>query len=218
MIGGGFTGRIIFVTAEKRKKPVAWPILTLAEKKLEEDLMADLRDIAETQGEMKLTKHAHDRFTLWYEMEIPNIKLPMDDIRSKPFLERMHDHALKVAMIFSLAESGAKIVTEKHLNMAINRCYEVLTSVPRAIKQLGSTPMAKITDKIYEKILATGPGGAKHSDTLRQVAYMVDGASFKIAIQTLIDEDQIIIKPGSGTARINPTKYVATEYTKGAKP
>lgn len=203
MVGGGFTGRILFITADRRKKAIAWPMLTPEEILLEADLLNDLQHIGNLHGEMKPSKATYDLFQNWYEVEIPKMKIPFGDQRAKPYFERMHDHAMKVAMINSLAESDNLIVEEHHMRNAIDRCVAILKGIPNAIASLGASELAKHKEHVF-RLIEKNPQGVKHSDLLRSVSWKLTSQDLKIVIQTLIDEDRVEIAKG-----FRPVVYVA---------
>jgi len=206
MIGGGFTGRIHFVTATQRKRAIAWPTPGLSEFKLKQPLLDDLIHISRLQGEMKPSRDAHALFKDWYEYDLPTKKLRPEDFRAKPYFERIHDHALKLAMVYSLSESDSLVVEKRHLERAIKDVSIVLSGIKFAISTLGATDFHKIAEKVYQMIESAPPIGCKHSDLLRAISYRLDGPGFNQIIQLLIDQNRIEIKPA--TSKRTPTRYI----------
>lgn len=196
MIGGGFTGRIFFVTADKRKRPIAWPTLSQSEQDLGDLLMKDLQDISNTIGEMKPSKACYDRFTTWYENDLAKMKLTPTLMRAKPFFERIHDHAMKLAMVLSISESDSLIVELHHLEKAIKICMALLKEMPETIKSLGANPFSLMSEKIYDTMVKHG-GDMQHSILLRMFSWKLTAADFKIAMNTLIEENRVRVKPGN---------------------
>lgn len=213
MVGGGFTGRIHFITASARKKAIAWPVPGLREAQLAQPLFDDLVHISHLFGEMKTTPEAHQLFTDWYEIDLAKRKLSAQEFRAKPYFERLHDHAMKLAMVYSLAESDDLLVSRDHLKQAIKDVENVMTNIKYAISTLGSTDFFKLSERVYQMIEAGPPMGTKHSDLLRAMSYKMDGNGFNNLIQHLIEQNRIEVKPA--TSKKTPTRYMIVQQQGG---
>lgn len=109
---GGLIGRMIFVPEWRKRKPIAWPEMSDAQRKIKEALISDLKIIAKLEGEMKPTADARDLFTTWYE-KLSSAEA--NDAFADAFMERCHDTALKIAMLLSITRGDSMVITETHV-------------------------------------------------------------------------------------------------------
>lgn len=112
----GLIGRLVFVTASEKRKPVAWPSPSDEDRTLYKKLKDDLYTISTLSGEIKVTPEAHDCFEQWY-VGLGSKK--SDDTRIEAFRERCHDTALKLAMLLAITTSNDLILTHKHVEQGI---------------------------------------------------------------------------------------------------
>lgn len=159
-LSSGFIGRMVMVIGTRgarRAKPNV-------DTKLIKPLVEDLKHITELEGEVMLTKDAEKFFDEWYE----SLGEPANT-ESAAFFERKHDHALKVAMILSIAESDDLIITIKHLQVAIEIVDQIELSIPGAVEMIGATDESRTVDLVYRIIVHNMPEGISHSVLLRKL-------------------------------------------------
>lgn len=122
MIGGGFTSRSVFVYAEQKRRLVAYPSQEVAESKmqaLEQELVGDLRAIAEMRGAFAMTDAAVKWGTEWYERHWTGpIPLHMSSERYGGYRARKQSHIHKLAMVLAASRSSERIIDEWHLAAA----------------------------------------------------------------------------------------------------
>lgn len=114
---GGLLGRLIFVTSDNPRPPIAWPDPSADDRVLWNKLGADLTFISRLKGEIKKTPEAREHFKEWYE---GNTREKSDDPRVDAFRARCHDTALKIAVVLSISESDRLVLTDKHVARGID--------------------------------------------------------------------------------------------------
>ena len=120
-IGGGLTGRIIFVFKEKKEKIIIAPFKTPDETKLEHILLHDLEIIHMTFGEFKITEDFMESWARWYphhEKEIIEV-----DPRFGGYINRRGTHILKLSIIMNISRKGGNLILDK---IDFDRAHDVL--------------------------------------------------------------------------------------------
>ncbi|KKK48516.1 hypothetical protein LCGC14_3144330, partial [marine sediment metagenome] len=105
VIGHGFTSRVIFIYAERRRYLRPFPKEPDAE--LIKDLASDLDHISRLEGPFLWGPGAKDTYSAIYS-QIDKSK--PDDYRIEGFHNRKDIHVLKVAMLFSLSENDGLVL------------------------------------------------------------------------------------------------------------
>lgn len=116
---GGLIGRTIFITETTIKRPIGWetPEEAVIADRLYPLLKDDLNRISRLNGECKIEMQAAGLWDDWYHGLFKS--MPGTDPRTKAFKARCHDTALKLAMIFAVAESDELMVRVRHVQKAI---------------------------------------------------------------------------------------------------
>ena len=143
---GGLLSRMVFIHSDERKRiprPKAGPGYA--------SLVDQLKIIASLTGPFTETKAAQDYFDEWY-MTIPD---EMDD-RTATFMERLPDHALKLACILA-ASRDTMTVDMKLMDAAISMMLEQLPGVRRVLAHVGATDFATLTMRVLNQITMYGP-------------------------------------------------------------
>ena len=112
----GLIGRLVFVTASEKRKPIAWPHPSDDDDALYELLKYDLHTISQLRGEVSITLDAHARFEDWY---VHHAETKEEDSRLDAFRERCHDTALKLAILLSISHDDTLTLTDKHMEKGI---------------------------------------------------------------------------------------------------
>lgn len=185
-IGGGFSSRIIPAAILKDEKEIAIPKMPPAIKALEPLLLADLISMERLQGEFIFTKDGEDFFINWYGVRR---KHENPDQRMRGFYAKKHTLVLKVAMILSISLDDNLIVTEDHIQAALQLIGKLELNIPFAFQGVAWGEQAKYQDKVLMKIKASGEIG--HSELMQHFHYAMSGSDLKQIIQTLLDEDVI---------------------------
>ena len=112
----GLIGRLVFVTASEKRKPIAWPHPSDDDDALYELLKYDLHTISQLRGEVSITSDAHARFEDWY---VHLAETREEDARLDAFRERCHDTALKISILLSISAGDCLFVTDRHMEKGI---------------------------------------------------------------------------------------------------
>jgi uncharacterized protein DUF3987 len=182
---GGFLARIVFVTADKRKRNIAWPEPTKKGITLD-DLVHDLAHISVLRGEMQKTTALKEAFEEWYNEEKPS----HDDPRVQGFREREHDLALRIAMLLSIANSDSLIIDKPHLIIAKNILKDVESFVPRALTHIATSPHSRDAERILNQIKRRG-GKMTYTEILQANSWKMSATEVQEVIKSLEERDAI---------------------------
>lgn len=160
-ITGGFVGRTIFVTATSRRKNIGWP--TKWDTSMGPRLVNDLAHIGTLAGEVAPTQEAKDIWETWYNNLGTQV---IEDKMGKAFMERCHDHALRVATLISIAESDAMVVEARHVRHGIRLIETVFPALHDASSWMSAREFNQQRAKVLE-VLQLYKGAALRSVVLR---------------------------------------------------
>lgn len=113
----GLIGRLIFVTASDKRKPIAWPSPSDDDNALYDKLKYDLHTISQLRGELVVSPEAHERFEDWYVKHSETVE---EDTRLDAFRARCHDTALKLAVLLSISSSDSLVLSDSNMEMGID--------------------------------------------------------------------------------------------------
>jgi hypothetical protein len=145
-IRGGFFGRLMLIySAEKGK------INALIDEAKEEEQVAprvkewskyliELSKIA-PGSKFKITEGAREFYRPWYYDLQERIKTRQLTDKTG-YIHRLHDHALKIAMIVSLSESDELILHKRHVDEGINMAQELISTIKKTIIGIGLSQSA----------------------------------------------------------------------------
>lgn len=140
-IGGGLTGRIIFVFEEKKHKLVPHPIKTAAELELREMLVHDLEKISLLSGSYRWTEGFTNLWTDWCH-ECENSP-PFYDPKFDGYLGRRRPHVMKLAMVVSASHGQHDLVlSSDDLEEAIKLLKEVEVKMGMVFRGVGKSDLA----------------------------------------------------------------------------
>ena len=183
-VGGGFTSRIIFVYEEDRRKSNARP------KPLDEELGAllleDLRMITNLQGEFKLSTAAGELFDTWYDSR----KLPEEE-EAAGFAERVPDHALKSAMVWSIQERDDFVIEVSHITSAIACVEEVEQKLPRVFAGIGESLEASVTERVSDILRHADNSMMTRKRMLRKLKRHTSAKQLDSIVLTLVEAGEI---------------------------
>jgi hypothetical protein len=172
MIGGGFCSRCLFVYAEEKKRYVAY-LASVVPKDIKDramTLVQDLEHIAMSlKGEMKLSPEAIEWGEKWYEEHYGNKNHRLDSDRFGGYLARKQTHIHKLAMILSVSRGDDMIITKEDLETANVMVTDLEQDMPKVFNKLGMSDVAYHTERLINKIYASGPQGMMVQDAYRFV-------------------------------------------------
>lgn len=158
LIGGGFTSRCVFVYADKKATPVAYParrvprnLSTMADR-----LIADLTEIATITGEYQLTESAYTWGEEWYTRHIAAPPLALNDDRFGGYLARKQTHIHKLAMVIAAAQSSSLWITEEHLATAANMVSDLEPDMVHVFSKIGRSDESMNAERLLQYIRVSG--------------------------------------------------------------
>jgi hypothetical protein len=184
-IGGGFTGRILFVHEDSPASPNLFPNRGEHHDSMVEALVNDLEEISQYKGSIMFTPQALEASQKWYAEHFYE---PRDPAVSGYFA-RKHDHMFKLAALLSVSEGPSRLVTDKHITEALcllgkleGKLDEVASSVSTST---ASTPTEKVLDimRRYKKL--------NHSELLKRCWRFASAQDLQAIIQTLLESRQV---------------------------
>jgi len=116
-VGGGLVSRIIFVVGYGAIKKIPFSFLTEEELLLEKDLIHDLEQIRDLQGEFKMGSEFMNHYSKWYIHSSPDDGVPMEKFAG--YNSRRPLHLLKLCMIVCASESNDMLLKPHHLDTAL---------------------------------------------------------------------------------------------------
>jgi len=181
----GFLGRIVVVSSNDEVELVAKPRL---KREMAGKLVDDLFDMADLEGEIKLTEKCDELFVDWYESgkmgQAPIVEMV-------PYYRRKHIHALKIAMLLSVNESNAMTITENHLLTAINLLEATEPGMAQVLERVGAEKESHTEDLVWE-ILKQSSEPISHSVLFRRIHRRVKNAEeFAAIIESLNQQEKL---------------------------
>lgn len=158
LIGGGLTSRIVFIFGDTKRSLIAYPdehIKGSTYKKLEIKLIDDLKEIGKLIGEMAISPAARTWGRAWYEDHWTKEKpLHMASDRYSGYLARKQTHIHKLAIVLSVARSGALIVEKEHLIEANDLLTSIEPHMLQVFESIGIVDEAKHVAEIVAFVRA----------------------------------------------------------------
>lgn len=184
-IGGGFTSRIIWVYRTMTERPRrAFIELTPYEMACRDNVINDLRIIADLRGEFKWSSEGREAFRRWYE----EIFQPDDySTQLRGYVGRKSDFVIKLAMITALSRMDKLVITEDEVDFAIKVLNENEKYLEQVIRHITETDTGRKIARVqsYLKKHATSTKGLTHSELLRAFSYSMDKDELYIITATL---------------------------------
>ena len=150
VIGGGFASRVIFIYEEKvrRHKLFYDDVDSDGQAKLEEDLIHDLRHIAETIEGIYSPDNAARKFASdWYDKSEEEFE-SREASQIDGYWQRRHVHMLKLAIIIAAAKRDELVIRVEDLKESIKYLEEVEQKMSKTFNLVGKNKHAADLDKI----------------------------------------------------------------------
>jgi hypothetical protein len=153
-VGGGLTSRIMFIWADKKKKPVAIPAMTEEELKIKEKLEKDLYRISRMSGSYTMTADCIKRWTAWYNLfdEDESGERICQDKSFSGWYSRKPTYIIKISLLRAAAESSNLVIEWRHVEEAIQSIREVEYSMGNAFKAIGKSEISGEVDNVLRII------------------------------------------------------------------
>lgn len=182
MVGGGFISRCIFIFADRKRQLVAYPKdrITEGDKKLKEDLVSDLTEIAETFGEYTLTEEAKEWGVEWYENLWKRYQGKDTDVTAG-FCARMQCHIHKLAIVLRAAKGNETVLQKSDLVTASMLIEAVEKNLPQVFRAVESTDEMAAVERVIRTV--EGQKEVMQRFLYRRFMAMMSEYEFKRAIQ-----------------------------------
>lgn len=202
---GGLLGRTIFVSADKRKRKIAWPAPSQNGSSLYTDLKVDLARISALEGEFVPTDDARELYRKWYE---EFVDIETTDPRINAFRERAHDTALKIAMLICASRTNNMIVTGEHIAGGIAIIEKQILELPKILSLAADTAYSQQRAKFIDILMRHKGGRATRSQMMRAMSISLD--DMNSLITSLVEERTIKIGKAAGAVVVQLTAdYIA---------
>lgn len=190
-VGGGLTSRIMFVWADKKKKPIAIPAMTESELKLKDKLEKDLYRISRMSGNYAMTSDCIKKWTDWYDGfdEDESGDRICKDKSFSGWYSRKPTYIMKISMLCAAAESSKLILEWRHIEKAIASIKEVEYTMGSAFKAIGKSEISAEVDSVLQII--------REAKCISEKALMtriwrdIDSTKFTNVIETLIKTGKV---------------------------
>ena len=160
MIGGGFTSRIIFIFGETKRMLIPYPdevIHSDEHRRLEQDLVNDLRSISLLSGAYHLSSPARLWGRDWY-VRSSTAPRPahLAGERYSGYLARKQTHIHKLAMVLAAAKRDARMVEEEDLIEAEDCISSTEPDMNRVFASIGLEKEARHRNEIIAIVQTYG--------------------------------------------------------------
>jgi hypothetical protein len=191
-VGGGLTSRILFVWAEKKKRPVAIPSMTPKEVELKTMLEKDLYQISRMSGEYVMTNECIIKWTEWYNTydEDEGGDRVCKDKSFSGWYSRKPTYIIKIAILHAAAESNTLVVQWKHVVDAMQAIKGVELVMGHAFKAIGRSEISGEVDSVLQII--TKQRWISEKQLMTIIWRDVDSSKFDNVIETLLKTGKVV--------------------------
>jgi hypothetical protein len=198
-IGGGLTGRMIFVFEEAKGKFVPFQELTEEQEVLWENLKNDLEKIYMLKGRFKYSKEFVDNYIDWRaNAEASPPRLPED--RFDGYVSRRPMHLMKLSMIMSASNRDDLVLKHIDLKRAVATLDAVEIKMGQTFAGVGKSPTAELITKIMAFVRRQGE--TTYTDLIRMFYQDADDYTMEKLVRTLERMKYIDVVEGGKNPRI----------------
>lgn len=189
-IGEGFTSRILFIWADKRKRKEAIPEKTEEDRILEGKLRKDLYLISRLSGTFTMDIEVRRQWTSWYDKyEDQDENRLCKDNSFNAWYSRKPATILKVAMLLSVSRSSDLIITWNDITKAIKNIEEVEKSMGNAFKAVGKSLISNEVETVVQIINARK--AISEQQLMGMIWRDVDSVAFDNVMRTAMKRGEI---------------------------
>jgi hypothetical protein len=149
-VGGGFTRRVNFVLATKKETVPDTTGRPLIDK---DDLVEDLRYMAQIRGQFSLTNDALKLLKIYHDSCDPN---DFDDEASAVYKTSKWANAGKLAEIIAMSRSDNLVIEEEDLQTAIDKVEDVAKDLKIVFRAVGESDLASASDRVIRFLETRG--------------------------------------------------------------
>jgi len=211
-IGNGLTSRIVFVYGETKRRFIPY-ISDLVESEqaqaLQDDLINDLREIAQLKGQFEITREAKNLVGEWYEQHWTEPEEHLRDPRFAGYRARKFAHLHKIAMCLSASKGDSLKIDYEDMAMSFAILTGVEADMLRVLSTIGKVASSRQMDSVYETLRT---GGVHSRNTLwKKVMNSMSSKEFGEALDGLVNADMIKIVNQQGSLFIKALEQKVTE-------
>jgi len=214
-MGGGFTGRCIFVVEDTKGRTIADPNKHNPSPALREYLIDDLRRIGDIKGEYTFDDVAHEKYGTWYVAEDEKIRdgtQRLTDPIFDGYTSRRASHLRKIAICLSASRSSDRIIREGDFKRALQVLLATEERMPRVFSGVGSARYAAETEAIMQYIEKEGI--VHKSKLLRDFQRTVDHYSLESIINVLKGQRRVRVRLADKNHRETRYEWIDEESDK----
>lgn len=176
VIEGGFTSRVIFVAANKRKKAIPWPTKDPMEHDKIQEVLKEITDEAKDIKELSCNSGGLDVYKRWYVKR----QTHQDSYRAS-FEAREDDHVLKLAACLSINDRSFRL-SSYHIRQATRVVAQVKEGAYNlfgdgSVNDLGLR-LGDGIDKVRRELIKAGMDGIRHNNLYKSVRHKIDSKEF----------------------------------------
>jgi len=188
LVGGGLTSRIIFVYAEEKRQYIPYPadlIIDADFDKQKEDLIHDLRLMANLYGTFTLTPQAKEWGSAWYIKHWKD-KRPIHLISSRygGYISRKQTHIHKLAMVLSAAKRDDLVIGLDELMDAAVFITKLEKDMNKVFSSIGVSDTAKNITEMQSMV--NGSGKIEKIELFKHCIKIMKHSEFEEAFQAAI--------------------------------
>ena len=189
-LGGGFTGRIIFVTAIDKERCIAHPKRVMQPKeelgRIRRALVEDLVTFSDLSGEFVMTDEAYAWYKPWYETRDAEVD---PDSRLVAYYERRHIALVKLGMILAVTKKRKYRIELEDLMEGLGLLTTVESTMIKAYEGITYSESTKHMDRVLAQIERDGE--ITHSRLLKRNYGRLSAEELKGTINTLREMESI---------------------------
>lgn len=194
----GFTARCIMVYSGEAIKPQLFSGDGL-DQELRKILSRDLESIMQLKGTFVWNTEAQLVMNEWYTKKA-DVTAPTHP-RLQTYNVRRHMHVMKLAMIFSAAESSDMIVKDHHVQMAISTLAEAEKVMPQIFLEMVTSPDEAIINEAFNWLVSQYHSNGKKPimpyQFMHFLASRVPANKIKYIVETM-NQSEMIMPSGNG--------------------
>jgi len=206
---GGFTSRCLFISADKPKKRIAWPMEVdpLAGGIARSNILAKLlilRTQSISRERITLSPTAMEYFVQWYDNRVPSL-----DVFMGTFEAREDAHVLRLAALLCIND-GTWTIELKHMEAAFARIATVKETASKVFSRSGERTRYALSIELMRTVLiSAGMDPVPRGLLYRRLQRYLDHGEFMALLDIMHEHGAIqrfIMKREEGAGR--PTDYI----------
>ena len=199
-VGGGMLARTLLVYQDKARRARPFIRFDKDQLKLKADLVYDLMQMSELEGDFVIAEPAIEWYETWYYKWHKDASFEDRDASLENYYAKKPDHLFKLAQIISISEGDTLKITTAHFEKAVSFLNANERLMPRALGTIMSTGSGIVTKKIEDAIRAITASGnvATRKRILARVHKEYDYEEMNRGLETLAQSGLIEVDRRKG--------------------